>query len=131
MNIVFIFVAFFLGVIACVLGLVFASASSDADDLLSESLYVERVVSRLNEETLPEGMGTYPVRTMTINQIVERKDDLLMSADDIKELARNERTKAIDEFAEALRLKCIEDTYNDVHLSQVFKIAEQMKGGAE
>jgi predicted molibdopterin-dependent oxidoreductase YjgC len=38
------------------------------------------------------------------------------------------RAKAIDEFVEALRLKCIEDKYNDVHLSQVFKIAEQMKG---
>lgn len=41
------------------------------------------------------------------------------------------RNKAIEDFTEALRMKCIEDTYNDVHLSQVFKIAEQMKGGAE
>lgn len=41
------------------------------------------------------------------------------------------RNKAIDEFAEALRMKCIEDTYNDVHLSQIFKIAEQLKGGVE
>lgn len=40
------------------------------------------------------------------------------------------RVKAIDEFAEALRLECIEDTYNDVHLSQIFKIADQLKGGA-
>ena len=37
------------------------------------------------------------------------------------------RIKAIDEFAERLRLECIEDKYNDVHLSQVFKIAEEMK----
>ena len=27
-----------------------------------------------------------PIKTMTINQIVERKDDLLMSDDDIKEI---------------------------------------------
>lgn len=46
----------------------------------------------------------------------------------IADAVKGIRAKAIDEFAEALRLKCIEDTYNDVHLSQVFKIAEQMKG---
>ena len=43
-----------------------------------------------------------PIRTMTINQIMERKDDLLVSADDIKELARQERNKAIDDFEEKL-----------------------------
>ena len=43
-----------------------------------------------------------PIKTMTINQIMERKDDLLVSADDIKELARQERNKAIDDFEEKL-----------------------------
>ena len=43
-----------------------------------------------------------PIRTMTINQIMERKDDLLVSADDIKELARQERNKAIDDYEEKL-----------------------------
>ena len=43
-----------------------------------------------------------PIRNMTINQIMERKDDLLVSADDIKELARQERNKAIDDFEEKL-----------------------------
>ena len=28
-----------------------------------------------------------PIKTMTINQIMERKDDLLVSVDDIKEIA--------------------------------------------
>ena len=43
-----------------------------------------------------------PIKTMTINQIVERKDDLLVSVDDIKEMAKNERNKAIDDFEEKL-----------------------------
>ena len=38
-----------------------------------------------------------PIRALTIQQICERKNDLLMSDDDIKELARNARNKAIDE----------------------------------
>ena len=36
--------------------------------------------------------------------------------------------KAIDDFTERLRLKCIEDEYNDVHLIQVLEIAKQLKG---
>ena len=46
-----------------------------------------------------------PIKKMTINQIVERKDDLLMSKDDIKEMAKNIRAKAIDEFAELMKEK--------------------------
>lgn len=41
---------------------------------------------------------------------------------------REIRNKAIDDFTEALRLKCIEDPYCDVSMSQIFKIAAQMKG---
>ena len=44
-----------------------------------------------------------PIWTMKISEIVERHEDLLVSADDIKELAKNERVKAIEEFAEALK----------------------------
>ena len=43
-----------------------------------------------------------PISTMTIDQICERKDDLLVGSDDVKELAKNERNKAVDEFAEKL-----------------------------
>ena len=46
-----------------------------------------------------------PIKKITINQIVERKDDLLMSKDDIKEMAKNIRAKAIDEFAELMKEK--------------------------
>lgn len=36
---------------------------------------------------------------MKINDICQRKDDLLMSADDIEEIAKNVRAKAINDFA--------------------------------
>ena len=80
-----------------------------------------------------------PIRTLTIDQICERKNDLLISIDDIKELARSERAKAIDEFAEKLCNKAdwIE-TYTRAfgHASITIretakKIAEQMKGRCE
>ena len=39
------------------------------------------------------------------------------------------RNKAIDEFAEALRLKCLDSVYKEVSLYTVLKIAEQVKAG--
>ena len=39
------------------------------------------------------------------------------------------RNKAIDEFAEALRLKCLDSVYKEVSLYTVLKIAEQLKAG--
>lgn len=41
----------------------------------------------------------------------------------------NERAYAIDEFVEALRLKCLDSVYKEVSLYTVLKIAEQMKAG--
>ena len=41
-----------------------------------------------------------PIQTMTIDQICNRQDDLLVSVDDIREVAKRERNKAIDDFAE-------------------------------
>lgn len=38
-----------------------------------------------------------PIRAMTINQLIARQDDLLVSVDDIKKLAENERAKTLDE----------------------------------
>lgn len=73
-----------------------------------------------------------PIRTMTINQIEERKDDLLVSVDDIKMVASKEREKAIDEFAERLAYKIkseIDDCADE--LEWIEEIAEQLKGGAE
>lgn len=87
-----------------------------------------------------------PIKTMTINQIAERKDDLLISNDDIKELSRNVRNKVIDEFAKRLKVDYMDyDLYFIFHANNLLKpdeskkvytdmideIAEQMKGGAE
>lgn len=38
-------------------------------------------------------------------------------------------TKGIDDFAEALRLKCLDSVYKDVGLHTMLKIAEQLKEG--
>ena len=69
-----------------------------------------------------------PIKTMTINQIVERKDDLLMSSDDINELARNEKNKAIDEFISEL-YKIGE--HREFDWEDIYKLADQLKRGAE
>lgn len=92
-----------------------------------------------------------PIRTMKINDICQRKDDLLMSADDIEEIAKNVRAKAIDEFAEKLSLEVSEsiiwdmlatmsknsslsdtsDEIVDYVIEVTKKIAEQMKAGGK
>lgn len=83
-----------------------------------------------------------PIRTMTIEQICERKDDLLIGSEDVKKLAKTERNKAIDEFAEKLKERmedtrwttifdtsCIfENDKLDKCIKIVDEIAEQMKG---
>lgn len=68
-----------------------------------------------------------PIKTMTINQIVERKDDLLMSDDDIKEMAKNVRAKAVEEFSKRL---CGEIFKYDCPLcmNDIKEIAEEMRG---
>lgn len=78
-----------------------------------------------------------PVDVLTIGKLCERQNDLLMSADDIKELARNERIKTIDEFAERLKDKVLNHfTYKGIieepteYADYIDEIAEQLKGGA-
>lgn len=39
-----------------------------------------------------------PIRMMTVSQIIARQDDLLMSADDVKTIAKNEKAKVINEL---------------------------------
>lgn len=76
-----------------------------------------------------------PIGTLNINQICERKNDLLVSVEDVKELARNERNKAIDEFVNLVNEcsgytpNCIE---HDLSLTvyTIHQIADQLKGGA-
>lgn len=70
-----------------------------------------------------------PIGTLNINQIAERKDDLLMSSKDIEELAKNVREKVIDKFAERLtsRIKTEIDDCTD-ELDWINEIAEEMRG---
>lgn len=84
-----------------------------------------------------------PIRALSINDICKRENDLLVSADDIKELAKNERNKAIDEFAEKLSDECFEQSMTVVFENRVkadvltldglteiiFEIAQQLKAG--
>lgn len=79
-----------------------------------------------------------PIREMTINQIMKRKDDLLVSGDDINEIAANVRNKVIDNMCEMLCEKggsftvIINGQKADIltldYLTEfVFEIAEQLK----
>lgn len=44
-----------------------------------------------------------PIKTLRINEICERKDDLLVSVEDIKQIAANEKEKTIDEFSKKIK----------------------------
>ena len=41
------------------------------------------------------------------------------------------RSKAIDDFTNELKLKCLENMYHSVTLQQIFEIKEQLKGGEQ
>ena len=73
-----------------------------------------------------------PIRNMTISQICERKDDLLVSADDIRKMAARERSKAIDDFAQKL-CEAFEETELKDHGyypdNVIRMVAAQLKGG--
>lgn len=72
-----------------------------------------------------------PIGTLNINQIVERKDDLLVSDADIKEMARNVRNKAIDETIEKMKNWLYENNgLSILDIRDIDEIAEQLKGGA-
>ena len=83
-----------------------------------------------------------PIRALTIEQICERKDDLLTSSDDIKKVAKYAREKAVDEFAEKLNTD-VESFVAEVdgvradlltldYFSEfVFEVAEELKGVKE
>lgn len=43
-----------------------------------------------------------PIMAMRVDDVIKRKDDLLVSADDIKKLAKHERNNGIDELVNAL-----------------------------
>ena len=76
-----------------------------------------------------------PIKTLTINQICERKDDLLVSNEDIKKLSKYSREQAIDEFRERIKTWCSVTFVGceTVILStaELDKLAEQTKGGVK
>ena len=83
-----------------------------------------------------------PVRILKVGALCERKNDLLVSVDDIKLIAKEARNKGIDKFAEAICDKVSDDSIQvmlpdgfraDVvtidYVSEIaVKIAEEMKG---
>ena len=72
-----------------------------------------------------------PIKTMTINQIMERKDDLLVSVDDIKQMAKNERHKAIDYFANYVKVEILPmlqtEEEHDIAMKTVDSIVGELK----
>lgn len=84
-----------------------------------------------------------PIITMTVNELAERKFDMLMSADDIKEMNKNIRNKAIDEFAKRLKKKVEEKLSLQIFIDEddlldkdqvneyIDEIVEEMKAGAK
>ena len=73
-----------------------------------------------------------PIRTMTISQICDRKDDLLVSGDDLRKMAVRERRNAIDDFVQRL-YKAFDETDlkdNGYYPNNVVKmVAEELKAG--
>lgn len=76
-----------------------------------------------------------PIRTMTIKQICERNNDLLISSEDVKKLARSERNNAIDEFVNRLEKHQQENWVDNLEYgitwSDIELIAKQMKEGGK
>lgn len=60
MSVAFIFIAYVLGVLSCVVGLAFGATCSDGDEKLNHALFVDRVIRRLNETEMPDGLEKYP-----------------------------------------------------------------------
>lgn len=76
-----------------------------------------------------------PIRTMTIDQIMERPDDLLIGRTDLSRLDKGTKNKVIDEFVSRLKAKAsegkstmINGDWGIVSISQIEEIANQMKG---
>lgn len=67
-----------------------------------------------------------PIRTMTIGQIIERPDDLLVGKEDLDRLGQGTREKAIDRMVEGIR-EILKDNaiYN---IDCILTLAEELKG---
>lgn len=76
-----------------------------------------------------------PIRTMTIDQIIDRPDDLLIGRTDLSRLDKGTKNKVIDEFVTRLKAKAsegkstmISKDWGIISISQIEEIANQMKG---
>ena len=70
-----------------------------------------------------------PIGTMTIDQIHERKNDLLFGIDDVKALARNEWNTALDEFSKRLFFKSEDSSQGMVHIAEIMEIYKELMKG--
>lgn len=68
-----------------------------------------------------------PIRVLNIREVCGRMNDFLFSADDIKKLAKKEREKAIEEFAEACKNHIFCQTFG-LHPKTIDEIAKELKG---
>ena len=76
-----------------------------------------------------------PIRTMTIDRIIDRPDDLLIGRTDLSRLDKGTKNKVIDEFVTRLKAKAsegkstmISKDWGIISISQIEEIANQMKG---
>ena len=65
-----------------------------------------------------------PVGVLTVEQIHQRKDDLLFSVDDVKALAVNEWNSAIEKFYREMGNKC--DGSGKIAIVQIMQISEEL-----
>lgn len=56
-------------------------------------------------------------------------DGELMGSGALNNAYQSGYEKAIDDFAERLRLDCLDSLYHEVHMFHILKVAEQLKGG--
>lgn len=70
-----------------------------------------------------------PIRALSIHDICKRENDLLVSKDDIKKLAKNERNKAIDDFFNELQKYEEADDWLRLKMTSIYEIAQQLKEG--
>lgn len=68
-----------------------------------------------------------PVYTLTINQLLDRRNDLVISKDDIKGLAKNERNKAIDNFVEKAEEVLGSEDYDIYSKKSIREIADLLR----
>lgn len=72
----------------------------------------------------------------TLDEVFQFIDDTNISKLDacelksrIVDMLQAEKNKVIDDFAERLRMDCLDSLYHEVHMIHILKVADQLKGG--